>query len=40
MFYLMNEIVTWESLFLGGTKHENSIWFYFDRKQGAQNQQG
>ncbi len=29
MFYLLNEMVTWEFLFLGGIKHENSIWFYF-----------
>ena len=27
MFYLLNEMVTWEFLFLGGIKHENSLWF-------------
>ena len=36
MFYLLNEMVTWEFLFLGGIKHENSLWFYFGQRRGTQ----
>ena len=34
MFYLLNEIANIGIFILGGTKHENTIWFYFDQQWG------
>ena len=31
MFYLLDEIANIGIFILGGTKHENTIWFYFDQ---------
>ena len=33
MFYLLDEIANIGIFILGGTKHENTIWFYFDQQR-------
>ena len=33
MFYLLDEIANIGIFILGGTKHENAIWFYFDQQR-------
>lgn len=35
MFYLLDEIANIGIFILGGTKHENTIWFYFDQQWGT-----
>ena len=36
MFYLLDEIANIGIFILGGTKHENTIWFYFDQQWGTE----
>ena len=33
MFYLLDEIANIGIFILGGTKHENTIWFYFGQQR-------